>query len=199
MIADKIYQNIAIDLKDRLDHANNKLVTLFASGKIIASYTSLAEISDNIIKAILKVIPVNKSLFITYQENTNQMVVQNVLGFKNIKINQLLNLNKDPLLNQLIADPQTKIFDRKNWPREYLNLPYTSNSLIITPIKARKKVLGFIILADKLNGREFTDNNRILLEAIASQTAPAIEDARLNALQSSEEDLRRVYIDPFST
>lgn len=198
-IADKIHKNIAINLKGRLDHANNKLVTLFASGKIIATYDNLTDISANIIRAILKVIPVHKALFITYSETTQKLIVQHVLGYQKIKNNAVYNLNDDPLLKKLITEPQTMVFNKNNWPEDYINLPYTSNSLIVAPIKVGKKVSGFIILGDKLNNRNFSDNNKILLEAIATQTAPAIEDVWLSNLQASAEDLEKVYIDPFAT
>jgi CRP/FNR family transcriptional regulator len=38
VIAQKIYHNIGTDLKKRLDHANNKLVTLFAIGMVKAFF-----------------------------------------------------------------------------------------------------------------------------------------------------------------
>ena len=197
-IAQKIYHNIATDLKNRLDHANNKLVTLFASGKIIALYDSLAEISQHLLEVIIKVIPVNKALFLTFSKTSQKLMVQHSLGYKKIKTGTYFDINKDPLLAKLIKEPLTTIFSKHNWPKEYINLPYASNAMIIAPISLGKKVTGFIILGDKSNGRDFSMNNQILLEAITTQIAPAIEEQRLAALQASAEELKKVYIDPFA-
>ena len=197
-IAQKIYHNIATDLKNRLDHANNKLVTLFASGKIIALYDNLIEISSHLLEVIIKVIPVNKALFLTYSQTSQKLTVQYSLGYKKIQANTYFDINKDQLLKKLIKEPLITIFNKHNWPEEYIRLPYAANALIIAPITLGKKVIGFIILGDKSNGRDFSMNNQILLEAIATQIAPAIEEQRLATLQASTEELEKVYIDPFA-
>lgn len=198
-IATKIYQNIAINLKNRLDHANNKLVTLFASGQILASYDNLADISQHIMEIIQKVIPCQKTIFLTSSQGSERFVVQETSGYKNIKINDVFNINKDPLLQTVAREEKTIMFNLDNLPKDYNDLKYISKALIVTPIKIVHKVTGFIILADKINGRSFSMNNQILLEAIASQIAPIVEEERLNNFQRSSEDLKRVYIDPFSS
>jgi CRP-like cAMP-binding protein len=197
-VAQKIYHNIGADLKKRLDHANNKLVTLFASGKIIALYDNLSEISQHIIEVINRVIPINKALFLTVSQTGQKLIIQHNLGYKNLPTNTYLDINQDPLLGQLYKEPETKIFNKRDWTKEYIKLPYTANSLIVSPITLGKKAIGFIILADKNNGRDFSMNNQILLDAITTQIAPALEEQRLMALQASAEDLQRVYIDPFN-
>lgn len=195
-ISQKIYHNIAINLKSRLDHSNNKLVTLFAGGKIIALYDNMNEISKHLTEIILKVIPVKKALFCTVSNINNKATVQYALGYK-INIGANFDLLNDTFLAKIIENKKTKIFNKSDWSKEHLKLPYISNSLLITPINLGKKTLGLIILADKLSGRDFSANNQILLDALATQIAPAIEEHRLSALQNSSEDLKKVYIDPF--
>ncbi|MCB9803019.1 cyclic nucleotide-binding domain-containing protein [Candidatus Nomurabacteria bacterium] len=198
-ISRKIYQNIAISLKNRLDHANNKLVTLFASGQIIAKYDNIEDISRHLIEIIQKVIPCQKTLFITSSQGNERFVVRHLSGYKNIKLGEIFNANQDPLLEEIMTKAETKIFQKNTWPKNFINLKYVSNSLIVAPIKIARKITGFIILADKLNGRAFSMNNQILLEAIATQIAPIIEEERLLNFQNSSDDLKRVYIDPFSS
>ena len=198
VVAQKIYHNIAVDLKKRLDHANNKLVTLFAGGKIIASYDNLTDISQHIIEVINRVIPVNKALFLTASSTSQKLTVRHSFGYKNLPINTYLNINKDPLLGKLYLEPKTKIFYKHDWTKEYNELPYVANSLIVAPIILTKKAIGFIILGDKNNGRDFSMNNQILLDAIATQIAPALEEQRLSNLKASADDLKRVYIEPFA-
>ena len=54
---------------------------------------------------------------------------------------------------------------------------------------------GFIVLGDKLNKHDFSYNNLILLEAITSQIVPAIQHINLEALESAQSELKKVYID----
>jgi GAF domain-containing protein len=136
-------------------------------------------------------------LFLTVSQTSQKLIVQHSVGYKNLPANTYIDINKDPLLGKLYKEPSTKIFHRDDWTKEYINLPYTANALIVSPITLGKKAIGFIILGDKSNGRGFSMNNQILLGAIATQIAPALEEQRLLTLQASAEDLKRVYIDPF--
>lgn len=197
-LANKIYQNIAIAVHNRLKHANNKLVTLFATGKIIGTHENLNEIADSILKIVLEIIPSRKALFATFSSVASQIIWRKSIGFPNIKNNSNYDLAKDPLLTKLIKDPQTITIDKNDWSKEYKKLPYKSTSLIVTPIHIKNNVLGFLILADKINTHNFSLNNKILLQAIANQTAPAIEHFGLEELASAAAEVKNVYIDPFA-
>jgi CRP-like cAMP-binding protein len=64
-LAEKIYKNITRNLKNRLNHTNNKLVTLFTTGKMIGSYNNFDTLAESIIDIIQNIIPANRSLFLT--------------------------------------------------------------------------------------------------------------------------------------
>ncbi|MBT6691109.1 cyclic nucleotide-binding domain-containing protein [Candidatus Parcubacteria bacterium] len=198
LLANKIYQNLIVRLKDRLNHANNKLVTLFATGKVIGTYTDSKQVAEHIIDIILKIIPSQKALFMIYSNDAQRIKVCQNVGYKKINKDYSYDINKDILLRVLINEPSTILLDKNEWPKEYRSLPYASETAIITPIRIQEKVLGFIILADKTNTHNFSINNKILLEAIASQTAPAIEHINSKELISAQAEVKKVYIDPFT-
>jgi len=56
---------------------------------------------------------------------------------------------------------------------------YVTASLVCAPIIYKKLNLGVICVTDKHSGRPFADSDMRLLSTIASQMAPAIENARL--------------------
>ena len=196
-LSDKIYKNIASILEDRLNHANNKLVTLISTGKTVGAYEDLSTIAKEIINSILKVIPSKKALFLTYSSATGKIHVYKNIAYSNLQENTYYNANKDKVLQVLIKNPATTFFSENNLPKVFVESPYYCKTSIITPIYLKNKVLGFIILGDKINNKAYSINNQILLEALASQVAPAIEELRRKKIASLEQEIKERYIDPF--
>ena len=93
------------------------------------------------------------------------------------------------------SEAKTTILEKNNWPKEYQTLPYKCDTLIVCPIKIQKNVIGFIILGDKSNGRDFSTNNKILLESLSSQAAPAIYYISSQKIKKAAQDIKREYID----
>jgi CRP-like cAMP-binding protein len=196
--AEKIYQNIARNLKNRLTHANNKLVTLFATGKMIGSYDNFSELAQSIMEVIQNTIPSDRSLFLTYSPETKKALVHQSLGYSNIKEGHQLDAHKDNVLNLLVKEPGTSIFNDNSWPKGSSDLAYKCNNLIISPIHVKNRVFGFIILGDRTDKNDFSINNKILLRAIANQLAPAIEDMIWEKFSSAQAEIKEIYIDPFA-
>ncbi len=198
MIAQKLYHNIALLLKRRLNHANNKLVTLFATGKIIGQYEDLETIAQSLIKVILNIIPSKRALFISTFSPDNKIHLEENIGWTNLKKGAYYPIKNDRLLKLVSKEKTTVIFEKNKRPKGYNDSPYLAKSLIVVPIVNQKNTLGFIILGDKSNGHNFSINNQILLEAIANQVAPAINNIAASHLKSAEKSLHKVYIDPFA-
>jgi len=97
----------------------------------------------------------------------------------------------------LVKEPGTSVFDFDTWPKGSSDLPYKCNNLIISPIHVKNRVFGFIILGDRSDKSNFSVNNKILLQAIASQLAPAIEDMIWEKFSSAQAEIKEIYIDPF--
>lgn len=197
-IANKICHNIARIFDHRLIHANNKLAGLFMTGKIVGTYDNLDKIAEDIINIILKIIPAKKALFITFSSTTQKLQVQQSIGYQNIKKNDIFDIKNDPLLKKIIKEPTTVFITKESKNLEYSKLPYMSHSLIIVPLQIKQDILGFIILGDKINTHNFSNNNQILLQAIANQTAPAIQQIINTEFKSAKDALKNVYIEPFS-
>ena len=189
-LANKIYKNISTIMHDRLTHANNKLATLFATGKIVGEYKNIDNVAEHILDVILKIIPSDKALFMSYYQDTGKIHIRYSQGYKKIRINIYFNSKQDTLLNKIIDTPRTIILNKNEWPQEYKRLPYSCQTMLV-----QEKVLGFIILGDKTNKHNFSHNNLILLEAITSQIVPAIQHINLEALESAQAELKKVYID----
>lgn len=197
-LANKIYKNIAANLSDRLHHSNNKLAALFATGRMIATYNNISSLAEAILKITLQIIPSDRALFLSHISGTDKVQIQKNIAFANIKENTYIDIKKDKVLHLLFKNPSTTIFNQDNWPKGSSDLVYKCRSLIIAPVYIRNKVFAFIILGDKSNKKDFSLNNQILLQAIASQAAPAMEDLLSQEMSSAKKELTEIYIDPFS-
>lgn len=63
--------------------------------------------------------------------------------------------------------------------RQYVDRGYSTSSLVCVPIAYKGKNLGVVCVTDKQCGEPFAASDEHLLTTIASQVAPAIENARL--------------------
>ncbi|OIP80949.1 MAG: hypothetical protein COT39_00455 [Parcubacteria group bacterium CG08_land_8_20_14_0_20_48_21] len=187
---------VAEKLDSRLFHINNKLVTLYSTGKLLAEHRSdLAMLSQGLLKIILEVINAENALLALYPDNTKSILIQNVIGHKNNTAILCLELSRDtdPVLGKLFRDPKPQIF--KGSGKDSTHTPYASAVMLGVPIRSPKRVIGALLLGNKKKG-EFSGNNIILLNFIANQVAQAIESANFERLMEAKEELKRVYIQP---
>lgn len=64
-----------------------------------------------------------------------------------------------------------------------------NNSIMVTPLIRKDKVIGVIVICDKQKGDKFINDDIILLENVASQTAVAVENFKLN------NDIEETYLE----
>jgi len=113
----KAYGTIMAAITERLDmrlfHINNKLVTLYSTGKLLAEHRSdLAMLSQGLLKIILEVINAENALLALYPDHTKSIVIQNVIGHVNNSQILCLELSRDtdPILGKLYRDPKPHVF-----------------------------------------------------------------------------------------
>lgn len=198
-IANVLLGNILMNLTERLHHANNKLVTVYETGKIASTYSDLNNLIDLILKTILATIRARKALFATYKPLENRIVIEQALGYgENQTIENLkLSLRDDPILGE-IHRTQRDIFVTKETYKEkpHLKTEYSGQTMLGVKIRTGGQVIGAILLVDKEGGRNFSYNNQILLHVIVKQIALAIQDAEITQDQELNEEHERVYIPP---
>lgn len=199
VIANQIYGNIVVNLTERLHHANNKLVTVYSTGKIASTYANIYNLLPLLLETILTVIKAKKAFFALYKPFEDKIVIQEAIGFgdnqaiKNIS----LKLRNEPFLGKIyetgedifLTTEQSKI--DKSLKRSYLG----ENALGVK-VQAGHKNIGAIVLADK-KGEDFNFNNQILLNIISRQIATAVLAAEKSEDKKLGEELHRVYIKPF--
>ena len=198
VLANQIYGNIIKNITERLHHANNKLVTVYSTGKIASTYANVYNLLSLILETILTVIRANKALFALYKPLQNKIVIQEAIGYaSNQKIKNLeIKINSDPFLGKIYQTGQDLFITPEDYKaNKNYNLPYLSETALGVKVQTGNKILGAIVLTDKRK-ENFNFNNQILLNIISRQVASAIKEAEKTEEKGLGEELGREYIKP---
>lgn len=179
-IANKLYGEILANLTSRLHHANNKLLTIYYTGKIASTYDDLDHLTDLLLDTILQIVRARRAAFVTFEPLEGKAMIRDAKGYhsnqemKNLEI----ALNADPILGPLYQTGRDVSITEEQFKQERaLHTPYASRNMLATPVKMGDKIIGAFLLGDKEGGREFSHNNQILLNIIARQVAVPIATA----------------------
>ncbi len=184
-ITNKVYNNIIANLANRLHHANNKIVTIYSTGKIASTYDDLDHLTDLIISTILQIIKAKKAIFALYHPEEGKVTIYDARGYSsNQKIKNLnINVFKDPVLGQIYRSKRELMITKAMYKRrKNLRTAYSSQTMLGVPLLVGDRVVGAILLGEKDRSRDFSYNNQILLDVIARQIVLPI------AMAGSEEE-----------
>ncbi|MFA5069780.1 MAG: cyclic nucleotide-binding domain-containing protein [Patescibacteria group bacterium] len=178
-LANRIYGNIVANLTERLHHANNKLVTVYSTGKIASTYANIYNLLPLLLETILTVIKAKKAFFALFKTFENKIIIQEAIGFGDNQAVKNLNLGlkNDPFLGK-IHETGEDIFltAAESKTNKKFSLPYLGQNALGVKIQAGQKIIGAIVLVDKKE-EDFNFNNQILLNIISRQIALAIQFA----------------------
>lgn len=176
----RIYAEIIENLSKRLHHANNKIVTIYSTGKIAATYSDLDNLTDLLLTTILEIISAKRALFALFDPLTSKAVIREAKGYENDQTMKNLDipLTKDPILGTIHQSRQNLVITEEQYKREpALHTKYASRNMLGVPLYVQNRVIGAILLGDKEGGEEFSYNNQILLSIIAKQVVLAVVSA----------------------
>jgi CRP-like cAMP-binding protein len=173
----RVYANIIANLASRLHHANNKLVTIYSTGKIASIYSDIDHLAELILDTILKIIIAKKALFALFHPESGKITIQEARGYGNNQKmrNTELDLFKDPIFGQVYQAHQPVVVTSERYKKQKaLHTDYASPTMLVVPLQSGSKVIGAILLGDKANGEDFSYNNQLLLDIIARQITAAV-------------------------
>lgn len=171
-IANQMFQQIILNLSERLHHANNKLGTIYATGKIAAGYSNLENVTDLLLTTILGIIRAKRALFALYKPREGKAVIRQAMGYGNDQAmrNLTVPLHSDPLLGAMYNTGAGVVISEHEYKRDKtLHTPYASRNMLGAPLQVGGRMVGAILLGDKLGEASFSHNNQILLDIIARQ------------------------------
>ena len=197
-IAQILLERLLRSIAERLHHTDNRLITLYHTGRIIAVTLPLPDMGRQILAALHEVIRAKRSLFVSFQPVRDRIQLLAHHGYAASPFGDdadFLPLARDPVLGLIASTGTTILAHKDNLPERALSTPYATSSMVGVPIKEEGKTIGAILMLDKQED-EFNLNNVILLEIVARQIAGAIVEAESTHRHKAEEELKRVYIRP---
>ncbi|MFH1457138.1 MAG: cyclic nucleotide-binding domain-containing protein [Patescibacteria group bacterium] len=197
-LALKILQYICSVVVERLCHADNKLITLYRTGRIISSGQEMEKSATLILDAILEVIKAEQAVFGFL--NNNKIKIISSVGYlkKYDPQGSLVNLEQDKIFKDIVYQKETVILDQKGIKNIQVvgkvskNILWQVKTAIATPIVVSGQTIAMIVLFNK-QGENFNVNNQILLEAIADQFVASFLLREAVMEDKERERLKRVY------
>lgn len=133
----------------------------------------LAQEITNKLSSILKV----KRIGVLFFKNEQRILEQNFLGFNDYTFKEYLNAIDTKLINQIKL--QNTIFDIDNLDNDIKQVFKECKLNLISPIYSKGKLLGAIIIGEKLSETKFGSQDLQLISNISSQSSFVIENAFL--------------------
>ncbi|MFH1029823.1 MAG: cyclic nucleotide-binding domain-containing protein [bacterium] len=190
-----VLSGLIIGLNDRLKHSTNKLVTLYKTGQITSNEEDIIKIAKQTLKAVLSIIKAKKAVFtfINKYKNENSILASEGYVKSSDIAGKSISLKDDKIIGNIILNKGIYRSEKIEDESLFLESIYKMDNALGAPLIFNNKVIGMILLGDKITGN-FSINNEILLQLISDQIAGAIYRAEEEKELKAAEELKRIYI-----
>jgi CRP-like cAMP-binding protein len=195
-IALNILHLITSTLSNRLSEDTTRIAIISSISELInktKKLDNISELAQEILNITLRAVPSAQAFLGVYSKHEKeQLNILASVGLNAKHIPKKLPIDSDPYLHKLhTEDGEINILSDRYINQE--KVFYAKRNLLAKSIKIEENNVGVILLADKEKG-DFTLQNSLILQIIASQISFAIEEARLRTETKQEEELKREYI-----
>lgn len=192
----RLLVTIAAVLSARLDEDTMRIGILSAISMLTgnrALLNNIEKLASEILRITLKAIPAHHAFLGVFQKHdATRLHVIASIGISPKALPRDLPIDSDPYLSHLAAqDGQVLLGNERYAAGE--KVFYAKQNLLGRTIKIEDDNVGVILLADKRSG-EFTTQNSLILQIIASHIAFALEEAWSRQERLAKEELGRKYI-----
>lgn len=172
---------------------------LLNANRILASTLDIDKLLKVVLQLAAQVVEAETGSLLLLDPKTNELVFDVALGeagkeLKTIRLKMgegiagwVARENKPTIVNDPAKDPRwTKRADQKT--------RFVTRSILCVPMNYQRKLMGVVQAINRKGTRGFTEEDRTLLEAFASQTAVAIQNARLfSSVREEKEKVETIF------
>lgn len=183
-------------LVHRLRQTDRELVTVYETGKIIASFFDLKKTCIMVMHKIMEATDsADAGMIVIWNEYLREFEVQAQANLPQAELDQITLDAQDPLIKCLLDTKEHLLIkDLKVDERFTLSSsrPYYGTSIIVSPLINRDIVTGFIILLNRDEATAFSTDQIIMLSGIAAQLSQAVENIKHQEEEKSRQRLQNL-------
>ncbi len=192
LVASRLLFAIINEVSNRLRESNTELVTLYDTGKIMASSQSMDEMCMAILERAIASVEAKYGLIAVVNDITGTLEIKAQMGYT-----RPVNIDMEKSVVRIIYETGKNLHvnDFPNEPvaKEVELCGCENVSLVGIPLKKNKDVKGVIVLADEKKA-SFSARKFIMIKAVATQLATAVENTMLYQEKADREKLGRQYV-----
>jgi two-component system NtrC family sensor kinase len=162
-----------------------ELTTIYSIGKAVTSITDQPSLFDRIVEGAVYISGADSGWLLLRQENKNGFVLREQLNLP-APYAEKLNQPWDDGISSLVALSGEPLSIHGE-PLKRFKISRLAQSLLVVPVRAKKEVIGLLVVARKTS-QPFGPSNQALLEAVADYASISLVNTRL--FQALEERAR---------
>ena len=171
------------------------LAVLYSVGQTISSELDLSQLLENVMDTILKVLPVDRGFIMLREDGGNRLVPKIVRKRDPREDRTKITVSKtivDRMLRENVAIISSDATRDERFDSSESVEEHEIRSAMCVPLKSRQRTLGLIYVDSRSAAGAFSQEDLMLLTAIANQAAVAIENAKLHEeIRQENLNLRR--------
>lgn len=153
----------------------------------------IGRLAQEILRIAAKAANCQKAFLGLYQKyNSHHLKVAGTFGLAAKELPRELPVDTDPYLQKLLESDGEITVPAERYGRAE-KMFYAKRNLLARSIKIGREEIGALVLADKNSG-DFTTQNSLILEIIASQAAFALGTLAAQEEKRAKEELEREYV-----
>jgi two-component system NtrC family sensor kinase len=168
-----------LKINKQLGHKIKELSALYAIGQSVTSLLNLEELLNRIVEAAVFVTGAEEGSLLLVDKDTGDLYLRAARNLGD-KFTRGFRLKVEhSIAGQVVKTGQPVLQSTQDEEMLKVKTGYLVKSLVNVPLKAKNRVIGVLAVDNKICSRPFTDNDVVLLSALADYAAIAIENARL--------------------
>jgi GAF domain-containing protein len=164
-------------------------------GRGIANMQNIDTFLELIMETVTDALSGQSGLLVLVPHTQDQFELKTVYGKDFFVTNQRFNVQPGTIFHKVITSQQVVIV---NLPGDVFNVELDLDMALFeipflaAPLVIKNKIIGIIVVSGRQNGKHFEEEDVSLMSNLSSQTAVAIDNARLN------KDMERTYFETIS-
>ena len=182
--AHKVEENYAEERIKHLERRVARLELIIEVSRVINSTLNLDPLLHNIIQIATKLTATEASSILLLDKKTGELHFEAATGVKGQEVKPIVVPLDNSIAGWVVKEGEPLLIpDVRKDPRHYHQVDdmtqFSTRSILGVPLRVKDRVIGVLEVLNKIDDKEFTQDDVETLTILAAQAAIAIENARL--------------------